>query len=188
MRNRTLPALLPALVVVLSLGTHSPATADPLHSRPDGTYWHHDSGWLFPERIGEFVRVGAPQDVAGSPDAVAYYARLVNGARVLAAVDVFQAASAAEATTLETARVALVAGSGADAKLLSGNLDLQTRGYQATRVIAEPTDTAAPLRVLYFIDTGAWRVRIRVEMPRGASDTTTDLDAFVRDQRWETLP
>src|SRR5262245_48999970 len=79
------------------------AGADPIHAIADGAYWHHDSGWVFPEKIGEFVRVGIPQDVAGSRDAVAYYAWNVDGSRIVVSVDVFPADSAADATTLESA-------------------------------------------------------------------------------------
>ena len=69
------------------------ALADPLHARAGGEYWHHDSGWIFPEHIAGFERVGVPQDVAGSRDAVAYYASEVNGLRVVASVNVFPADS-----------------------------------------------------------------------------------------------
>lgn len=69
------------------------ALADPLHARAGGDYWHHDSGWIFPEHIAGFERVGAPQDVAGSRDAVAYYASQLNGQRVVASVNVFPADS-----------------------------------------------------------------------------------------------
>ncbi len=48
-----------------------PAHADPLHARAGGEYWHHDSGWIFPEKIAGFERVGVPQDVAGSRVAAA---------------------------------------------------------------------------------------------------------------------
>jgi hypothetical protein len=71
----------------------TPALADPLHARAQDEYWHHDSGWIFPGQIAGFERVGAPQDVAGSRDAVAYYARQLNGQRVLASVNVFPADS-----------------------------------------------------------------------------------------------
>lgn len=65
-----------------------PAHADPLHARAGGEYWHHDSGWIFPEKIAGFERVGVPQDVAGSRVAAAYYARVENGQRMVASVEV----------------------------------------------------------------------------------------------------
>ena len=65
-----------------------PAQADPLHARAGGEYWHHDSGWIFPEKIAGFERVGVPQDVAGSRTAAAYYARVENGQRMVASVEV----------------------------------------------------------------------------------------------------
>lgn len=78
------------LLVLLAAAT---AVADPIHAIADGAYWHHDSGWVFPEKIGEFVRVGIPQDVAGSHEAVAYYARENAGIRTVVAVDVYSADS-----------------------------------------------------------------------------------------------
>lgn len=185
MQNRVLPPLLAALA--LSTGP-LPALADPLHARLDGTFWHHDSGWLFPARIGEFTRVGVPQDVAGSPDAVAYYERQVAGTRVLAAVDVFQAESAAEDVTLEGASASLTRDAGAAAKLRQDELDIGARGYRAARLYAAPGDPSASQRALYFVDTGAWRVRIRIEIPQAAGDLSADLDAFTRAQHWDKLP
>ena len=185
MQTRTRHQILAALALGSALFS---AHADPLHARLDGTFWHHDSGWLFPARIGEFTRVGAPQDVAGSPDAVAYYERSVAGVRVLAVVDVFQAISSAEDVTLESASAALSRDAGAEAKLRTDELDLGTRGYRATRLQAAPADSAASQRALYFVDTGAWRVRIRVEIPRAAGDLSAELDSFARAQNWEKLP
>jgi len=65
------------------------AFADPIHAIADGAYWHHDSGWVFPAKIAGFVLVGVPQDVAGSREAVAYYAREVSGSRLVVSVSVY---------------------------------------------------------------------------------------------------
>jgi hypothetical protein len=81
--------------------------ADPLHAIRGGAYWHHDSGWIFPEKIGSFVRVGMPQDIAGSRDAVAYYAYELNGSRTTASVDVYPVDSATAATTFAGAKAAV---------------------------------------------------------------------------------
>lgn len=172
----------------LSLGAITPASADPIHATTNGEYWHHDSGWIFPERIGEFVRVSAPQDVAGSRDAVAYYARTLHGARVVVSVDVFPSDSAAGATTLEGARGLLQADTqGAKGQLaedtlpIAGNQDLH-----ATRLWFTPAaDT--PAQGMYFVTSGEWRVRIRVTVPTAAGELRKDLDAFALAQRWDTL-
>ena len=66
------------------------AQADPIHAVAEGAYWHHDSGWVFPERTGGYVRVGIPQDVAGSEDAVAHYARSRTASGMTASVDVYR--------------------------------------------------------------------------------------------------
>jgi hypothetical protein len=71
------------------------AAADPIHAIADGAYWHHDSNWVFPARVAAFTRVGIPQDIAGSLDASAWYALQIDGARVVASVEI-QAVDSAE--------------------------------------------------------------------------------------------
>lgn len=162
------------------------ASADPIHRIDGNAYWHHDSGWVFPERIGSFVRIGAAQDVAGSRDAVASYATEAGGARVIAAVDVFPEDSAAGNTTLESARAALAKDvNGADGQLSDGELTLRDE-LSATRVLFTPTGEA-PTQALYFATHGEWRVRIRVTVPPVAREVARELDAFVAAQRWDTL-
>ena len=41
-----------------------------------GGYYHHQSGWVFPEKIGDFTLVGVPQDINGTDDVAGYYARV----------------------------------------------------------------------------------------------------------------
>ena len=159
-----------APIAILAFLPYQTGLADPIHAVADGGYWHHDSGWVFPEKIGEFVRVGIPQDVAGSEDAVAHYARVENAVRITASVDVYRAASAA-ARELE----ARSGSASSDTVIVS-----TARGLSARR---EVSDTGQPLLIAtYFIDAGEWRVRIRVT---GASLAV--MDEFVRDQHWETL-
>jgi hypothetical protein len=164
-----------------------PAGADPIHAIANGDYWHHDSGWIFPERIGEFVRVGVPQDIAGSSDAVAHYAWMHQDRRIVAAVDVFPADSSADGTTLTSARSALGAVNG---QLTETEMPLGQR--RATRVTFTPASAGLPARTLYFVIAGDWRVRIQVTAPPGmgarAGDLAASLDDFVRAQRWDTLP
>jgi hypothetical protein len=149
------------------------AIADPIHPVPGGGYWHHDSGWVFPERIGDFVRVGIPQDVAGSTDAVAHYACDRGGRRIVASVDVFAADSAAEFTTLESMTGGIES---------PATLALDAEGtLLASRIVRERLP-------VYFVDTGPWRVRVQFTAPPDASLDVAMLDAFVRGQRWDTLP
>lgn len=151
------------------------AQADPIHAIADGAYWHHDSGWIFPEKIGEFVRVAIPQDVAGSRDAVAYYACTLNGIRTVASVDVYTSDSGNERDA-PTGRLesdeAFPVGKAGD---LSGR-----------RLIYVVDDGAtAASDGVYVISAGEWQVRIRVA---GApKDSMSKMDAFVLEQRWDTL-
>ena len=118
--------------------------ADPLHAVADGAYWHHDSGWVFPAKAGEFALVGVPQDVAGSREAVAYYAREASGSRTVVSVSVYPAES-------------------------------------------EPAPPGDPELLVHFVTQGHWRVVIRLQAPVADAATLESLDAFVREQRWESL-
>jgi hypothetical protein len=157
-----------SVIALLACLPGESALADPLHARADGAYWHHDSGWEFPEKVGEFVRVGIPQDVAGSPDAVAHYACDADGVRNTASVDVYQAASAATAQ-LEARPEGRLTTDGAfaltDSQTLAG-----TRQIYAVEAAGGPS-----LVGMYFISAGEWRVRIRIT---GSSPEA--MDAFVR--------
>jgi len=163
-----------SLIALLAFLPYQPALADPIHAVAGGAYWHHDSGWVFPEKIDEFERVGIPQDVAGSPDAVAYYACVESGVRMTASVDVYLAKSAA-AAELEGRP---------EGRLTSeGTFPLSATPVLAgTRQIYEGGPGSPAFVGLYFIDAGAWRVRIRV-----TSSRLEAMDTFVHGQRWETL-
>jgi hypothetical protein len=164
------------------------AAADPLHANANGDYWHHDSHWIFPDRIGEFIRVGVPQDVAGSRDAVAHYALVVRGQRVVVAVDVFPQDSAAEGVTLESARAALrTTSSAASVELQETEMPLAQSRLRATRIAARAPGRDAAAQVLYFVSIGEWRVRVVADIPAGAAGLRDELDQFVRAQRWDTL-
>ncbi|MEJ0085078.1 MAG: hypothetical protein WDO72_05325 [Pseudomonadota bacterium] len=162
------------------------AFGDPIHAIADGAYWHHDSGWVFPEKMGEFTRVGMPQDVAGSRDAVAYYARVIEGARLVASVDVYPSDSAASGTTLEAAKVALERELPVGAVTPSEEtLALGADG--SLRLTHVTYTTAQSVHALYFVAKGDWRVQIKMTIPAADLEARAALDAFVRAQRWELL-
>jgi hypothetical protein len=148
--------------------------ADPIHAVADGAYWHHDSHWVFPEKAGTFVRVGIPQDVAGSEDAAAHYAHVEDGVRHTASVNVYRANSMAAAEH-ESAMAGQLSSEGAflvsEANKLSG-----------IRRIYSGNTADSGLTGMYVVNAGEWRVAIRIS---GSSVET--MDAFVRAQRWETL-
>jgi hypothetical protein len=136
----------PLLAAALAGLLTTSALADPIHARSGGEYWHHDSGWIFPEHIAGFERVGAPQDVAGSRDAVAWYASQLHGVRVLASVNVFPADSS------------------------------------RAQLLEQGCEDGAPLKLE---SRSEWRVRICASVPAGTS--SSELQAFVHAQRWDTL-
>ena len=164
-----------SLIALLACLPNGRALADPIHAIADGAYWHHGSDWIFPQAIGAYARVGIPQDVAGSDDAVAHYACVENGARYTASVDVYRGTSAAagELEARPTER------SSTDTAFPVST----TRALSGTRQIYEPDKSSGPALVgVYFIDAGEWRVRIRI-----TGSQLPVMDSFVRDQRWETL-
>jgi hypothetical protein len=158
------------LMVSAALLSSVDTLADPIHARADGAFWHHDSGWIFPHKIGEFALVGVPQDVAGSRDAVAHYALVVNGIRMVASVDVYPSDSAAGHVQ-----------PAGDSFIVSGS-----RALTGTRSIdIASNDAATGVQGIYFVTTGEWHVSIRISSPQ--NDAAPLMDAFVREQRWETL-
>jgi hypothetical protein len=151
------------------------AHADPIHAVADGAYWHHDSGWVFPGKIGDFALVGIPQDVAGSNDAVAYYARVVDGARITASVDLYAPGSAsADAAPADNL-----------GKLSSeGTLPLDEAGVLAAMRILYARESGE-LTGVYLVTAGEWRVTIRIA--RSPAGTERAMDAFVLGQPWDTF-
>ena len=150
------------------------AHADPIHAVADGGYWHHGSGWVFPGKIGEFLLVGIPQDVAGSNDAVAYYACVVDGVRVTASVDLY----APDSASVEAAPTDNVGTLSSEGTLPLG----KAGGLAATKLIYA---RAGELTGVYLVTAGEWRVRIRISAaPAG---TEPAMDAFALAQRWDTL-
>ena len=149
-----------------------------MHPFADGAYWHHDSGWVFPATIGEFERVGVPQDVAGSRDAVAYYSYVANGVRTTASVDVYPPGFRAvvEIETREAGRLS------SESAFTVG----KERALSGTRVVyAIRADGTSRVTCVYLFAAGEWRVRIRVA--QAPADVLRTMDAFVIGQRWDTL-
>lgn len=167
-----------------ALAACTSASADPLHAIGAGAFQHHDSGWIFPSQVGGFTRVGAPQDVDGSSDAVAHYARGVAAERIVVVVDLYPPDTAAAHAKLADAKAAIE-------QELPGTQWQDVSFHVATQrelVGIKTARTAGELQTaLWFIDTGAWIVRIRAAAPRAADQTWQLLDDFVREQRWDSL-
>jgi hypothetical protein len=162
------------------------ASADPIHAIANGDYWHHDSGWIFPEKIGPFTRVGIPQDVAGSRDAVAHYARMAGTTRTTAVVDVYPTDTAATGATLPASKAATLRGMSPSARLSSESAVAVgiAQSLSGTRVVYAEDGA---LVGLYFVSAGEWIVRIRVTAPHVDNDTARIIEDFALGQRWDTL-
>lgn len=184
------PSLAGALALALPVAwgvPNSTALADPIHARSNGDYWHHDSGWIFPERVAGFLRIGFPQDVAGSHDAVGHYECVTNGVRWVIDVDLFADDSAAEGITWAQTRASLTPVAKISASELREDTMELGPGRLATRVRYTPA-SGAPGMTWYFIAAGDWRVRIRATVPASSGEVASQLDDFVRLQQWDQLP
>jgi hypothetical protein len=163
------------LLVLGWLATSAVAHADPIHAIGSG-YWHHATGWVFPAKVAQFELVGVPQDVAGSDEAVAYYARVVDGARIVASISVCPVnSSLSDAAAAADKPARLIA---------EGTLASDLSGAPASRLIYESGGRRG-LTALYALTTSEMRARIRfTEMPAEALPL---MDAFVRALNWRVF-
>jgi hypothetical protein len=185
-------ALKPSLLATLVYFASSTAgMADTLHAIADGAFQHHGSSWIFPRQIGGFVRIGAPQDVDGTIDVVAHYAKVEGSTRTTAVVSVYPPESAAAETTLASAKAAI------ESTLKLAKQEA-VRSEAPFKVGKQPewvgvkasykADAAVgSLANLYFFDTGAWIVKIRGGTEKADNNSDGLLDDFVRGQLWESL-
>lgn len=148
--------------------------ADTIHTMPGGGYYHHQSGWIFPEQVGEFSLVGAPQDLNGTDDVVAYYARVNKGVRTVASVNVYALDSAEPETRPASIKVTpVVVEISKKPKLRAAKVVY--KGGKSTRATA------------YFVETGAWIVKIRASVPATDKEVAPAIEAFARGQRWDRV-
>jgi hypothetical protein len=178
------------LCVAACLLLSARAAADPLHAIDAGAFQHHDSSWVFSKEVAGFTRVGAPQDIDGSSDVVAYYARVENGTRTTVAVTIHAEDSAAAATLTET-QVAmqreLNTPDSTSEWIQSGFPVGKQPALRAIKsVYASASDATSTQASLYFVDTGAWTVQIRASASPLELQSRA-LDDFARQQLWESL-
>ena len=148
--------------------------ADTIHAIQGGGFYHHQSGWVFPEKIGDYALVGIPQDINGTVDASAWYAREVKGLRTVASVSVYPPDSAQPETTPASIKATPV--------MVEISKKPALRAAKLTY-----KDSKTTRATVYFVDAGTWIVRIRSSLPATIKDTGPALEAFVRTQRWDSL-
>jgi hypothetical protein len=158
--------------------------ADTLHDIGAGSFQHHDSGWIFPRQIGEFVRIGAPQDVDGTIDVVAYYAREAQDGRTTASIDVYPKNSAVSQASYDDSVTALATESHAAATSALAKSEIRIDGALPLTAIEVHSETQS---ALYFVDTGHWIIKVRVRNERTNVAALASIEAFVRQQRWDSL-
>jgi hypothetical protein len=148
--------------------------ADTIHTVPGGGYYHHQSGWIFPEKIGEFSLVSAPQDLNGTDDVAAYYARVHNGARTVASVNIY----APDSAEPETRPVSI------KATPVTMEISKQPK-LRAARLVYK--DGKSSRATAYFVQTETWIVKIRASVPATDKEVAPALERFARGQRWDSL-
>jgi hypothetical protein len=161
-------------VALVGFACAQPGHADTIHAMQGGGYYHHQSGWVFPEQVGEYSLVGVPGDINGTEDVAAYYARVHEGVRTVASVTVYPPNSAAPETKPASIKAtpATVA------------ISKQPR-LRAARLTFKDGKTSRT--TVYFIDTGAWIVKVRATLSATDKETAPALEAFARNQRWDSL-
>lgn len=152
----------------------SASLADTIHAIGNGAYQHHQSGWIFPDQIGDFSLTGAAQDIDGTVDVAAYYARVSKGVRTVASVSVHPPDSAAPETAPASIKATPVA----------VEISKKPRLRAAKLTYKDGKSSRA---TVYFVDTGAWIVRIRASAPATDKETGPILEKFVRSQLWDSL-
>src|SRR5262245_48111951 len=134
------------LVTLAGLALAQSGLADTIHTMADGGYYHHQSGWVFPAKVGEFALVGAPQDLNGTDDAVAYYARVHKGVRTVASVNIYRP----DSTEPETRPLSI------KAKPVMVDISKQ-RKLPAAKLVYKDGKTSRA--TAYFVETSAWIVK-----------------------------
>lgn len=177
-----------AIAAIAAIALSSESHADPLHAIGGGAYWHHDSGWIFPERIGDFVRVGAPQDVGGSRDVIVYYAHGNTDARATASIEIYPTDSVVGEMTFADAKANLVRE--LTAKIESEGpfrLETQTPITAAKASFTAHRDGSATQANLYFVEAGDWRIKLRLVASKTDTRSLQQMDDFARSQTWSRL-
>jgi hypothetical protein len=148
--------------------------ADTIHAMRNGGFYHHQSGWVFPEKIGEFSLVGIPTDINGTVDVAGYYAREAKGVRTVVSVSVYPPDSAQPETTAASFKATAV----------SIEISKKPPVHAARLAFKEGKGSRA---ILYFVDAGPWIVRIRSSVPAADKEIAPAIEKFVRGQRWDSL-
>ena len=148
--------------------------ADTIHTLAEGGFYHHQSGWVFPQQIGAFSLVGAPQDLNGTDDVVAYYARVHKGVRTVASVSIYSPGSAEPETRPASIKATPV----------TMEISKQPK-LRATKLVYKDGKTSRA--TAYFVQTETWIVKIRASVPATDKEVAPALETFARGQRWDSL-
>lgn len=180
-------ALLALLIASTLTGTDS--KADPLHKYGnEGAWCHVDSGWMFPQDVGNFARVLQPYSIDGNSDAGAEYRQeSLQGA---IEVDVYAADSAAPDANIDGAKATAAHKAGEGAKIGSEKpfKVSAVQGLNGVKIkYATDASTSGEQTNLYYFTTDRWRVKVLARAKPAGKESDKALDAFVQALPWNTL-
>ncbi|HEY5807803.1 MAG TPA: hypothetical protein VIT67_07530 [Povalibacter sp.] len=172
--------------VLLALLIASTASfADPLHKYgEEGAWCHVDSGWMFPQDVGNFARVLQPYSIDGNNDAGAEYRQESQQGTV--EVDVYAADSAATDANIDGAKATAARKAGEGAKIESEK-PFKVAAAQDLSGVKVRYATGGEQTNLYYFTTDRWHVKVLARAKRAGKESDKALDAFVQSLPWNTL-
>jgi hypothetical protein len=188
-RTASKPALL-ALLIASTL-TGAVSLADPLHKYGnEGAWCHVDSGWMFPENVGNFARVLQPYSIDGNSDAAGAEYRQESGPLQGAIeVDVYGIDSMATDAKLDGAKATAAHKVGEGAKIESEQpFKLgAAKDLKGVKVNYAAGANASGRTHLYYFTTDRWHVKVLATVTGTSKESDEELDAFVQALPWNTL-
>jgi hypothetical protein len=173
-----------ALLVAATL-TGSATLADPLHKYGnEGAWCHVDSGWLFPQDVGNFARVLQPYSIDGNSDAAGAEYRSESGG---VEISVYGVDSMATDANIDGAKATAAHKAGAVAKIESEGPFALGAAKDLKGVKIKYTPASGTQTNLYYFTTARWRVKVLAAAKGTDKGSDNALDAFVQALPWDTL-
>ena len=167
-----------------------PALSDPLHKVGQAGAWQHEqSGWIFPEEVGEFERKLPPYEIDGTYDVGAEYERADNIERTRATVHVYAKDSgAAEASFIAAKHKPNIGAAESDGHTLAEEpCAIEAAIEVRCRKVTYVSGTNTVQSQLYFVESNDWIVNVRTTTTGNPDRTAGLTDRFVSELNWNKL-
>ena len=178
--------LLLAFLCLLAAGT---TAAQSFNKLADGSFQHPDSGWLFPQRVGEFEREKDPEFFGSARDGVASY---TDAFEDNATVYVYSPRTDAIDASYSRSK-ALIEQDLKKYPLSQSWSEGPFRVGKAVPLVGEKIffkvgiGPGSSHSYLFYFDTGPWIVKVRLSGPTADKDVFARVDGFVRELPWDSL-